>query len=857
MKSLWFWLLLFPAALLIVLATVFWFFRYDLADDVLDAALSASGIDDFSYRIEQIESSGLVLSGLRLRDQITFSRITLDLSKRRLVVDRPVVRADVRAGEAPFVEKLLGSSGQNESGSLDLSWLLALVPEEVYTLEIRDGTLELNTDEGRLFSRFGGEALAKGLAFQRASFTLSDLEQERYGALKGGLSLVVEAETIDLLWDFTSFEGSDLPSSAGRFSVRSEAGMPVGNLSFTVQKGAYAGELEGSLSLAVDRQENESYLAETLVRAAQERAAVRLDLVNSLTLPGERRLNLSLGGELRFEAGAQQQALAFRLMQPFSASTQKAEAFSPYLSGPALMMLDSGPVLRLAENAENQWGFRLDQEAGLSLDLATSKNDLFETQRLSVPLSVTELAAEFDSNSGQVEKLVLQLQQKPVTLKLRNIGNLDLGDSVFEARVEGTDVSLMHRLQDGMLNPLSPELEEVVFSAVETRIAGALGPEPTLKKFEIRAGVKPTVVLEGQALQMPLAAVFEAQEENGKLGLSGSVSELTSAEPVEVARWSGQADPVSGKWRMEVRAASSSLSKEWLGAEGLGLIALLPESESLEKLAGEYDLQVSLEGEAGAYTGFADLDLMLNQFSYGGQSFSGFRLDGTLSRFEPPIFPLGQSVRIDKLDVSGIPLGPLSARFGLFGSGQPALVLEEVTLKAADGQLSVRPVTVRLGQVETMVELLVEAVDLRTVFDLVGREHLDGTGTLSGMIPVHRLGDAFAIDNAVLASDGPGRLSLRSEAVKQALGGGGEQVELLLKALQDFRYSSLRLVLNKPMKEDQAAVLTLELKGSNPDVLDGYPFAININLETRVEPLLEAFLLGQSVSQGLLQQLAR
>ena len=66
---------------------------------------------------------------------------------------------------------------------------------------------------------------------------------------------------------------------------------------------------------------------------------------------------------------------------------------------------------------------------------------------------------------------------------------------------------------------------------------------------------------------------------------------------------------------------------------------------------------------------------------------------------------------------------------------------------------------------------------------------------------------------------------------------GGEQVALLLQALENFQYESLSLGLEK--QADGSAKATLSILGKNPDVLDGHPFAVNIDLSGNFDSLFE------------------
>ena len=45
--------------------------------------------------------------------------------------------------------------------------------------------------------------------------------------------------------------------------------------------------------------------------------------------------------------------------------------------------------------------------------------------------------------------------------------------------------------------------------------------------------------------------------------------------------------------------------------------------------------------------------------------------------------------------------------------------------------------------------------------------------------------------------------------------------------------------------------------GSNPEVLDGHPFDINLNLETDLAPLLDALGAGQRLSEELMERIRK
>ncbi len=116
-------------------------------------------------------------------------------------------------------------------------------------------------------------------------------------------------------------------------------------------------------------------------------------------------------------------------------------------------------------------------------------------------------------------------------------------------------------------------------------------------------------------------------------------------------------------------------------------------------------------------------------------------------------------------------------------------------------------------------------------------------------------GETVTIANGRLAAEAPGTLRFLSEGAGQALAAAGESADLMLRALEDFRYDELSLAIDKPAAA--AARLTLVLLGHNPNVLDGYPFRFNINLEGDTDRLVAALSQAYNLSNRVLPQFWR
>ncbi len=225
---------------------------------------------------------------------------------------------------------------------------------------------------------------------------------------------------------------------------------------------------------------------------------------------------------------------------------------------------------------------------------------------------------------------------------------------------------------------------------------------------------------------------------------------------------------------------------------------------------------------------------------------SHISLDGLL----PPSTRPGQEIAVRRVDPA-LPLEDVAVRFRVEPAALPRLRIEAAGAKFAGGRLSLAETLFDPARPRNDFTIAVEDIDLGLLLGLLKMEDLSGTGRLSGAIPVTLAGGAVTIENGRLAAREPGVLRVRSQAAAAALGGAGEQVALMLSALEDFHYEALSATLDMAAGGDAATMI--RMKGNNPAVLDGYPFAINVGLSGNLARILEALRQGAAMSTGLVR----
>jgi hypothetical protein len=220
-----------------------------------------------------------------------------------------------------------------------------------------------------------------------------------------------------------------------------------------------------------------------------------------------------------------------------------------------------------------------------------------------------------------------------------------------------------------------------------------------------------------------------------------------------------------------------------------------------------------------------------------GTSVEGLTADIRLDQIIPPRTPAGQTIRIKRIE-AGVALNDLLLQFALIEgttAAIPAVQIDTFRTAFAGGILSIAPTVLDSEAGASQSTIKVELVDLAALLSAVGLENISGTGRLSGVIPVSTEGAAVGISGGRLAASEPGVLRIRSEAAKKALAQGGAEVTLMLSALEDFRYETLTLEIEKETTGEGRVIL--RTRGQNPAVRDGQPFVINLTLSGNVDGL--------------------
>jgi hypothetical protein len=264
--------------------------------------------------------------------------------------------------------------------------------------------------------------------------------------------------------------------------------------------------------------------------------------------------------------------------------------------------------------------------------------------------------------------------------------------------------------------------------------------------------------------------------------------------------------------------------------------------------------QLALRGALGWGAGRdlrANLDLLVEDLAFSSGPARFAEINGVIAfdRLAPLSTPPGQQLAIGLVDI-GLPLTNGLLTFDL-ERGQ--LVVEQLGWQLAEGRIRAAPFTIGSGPMRFATTLTAERLNLDEIFALAQLDGLSGEGTMHGTLPITIAGSEAVIAHGELVSDGPGWVRYRPAQPPAALEAGGENVNLLLQALENFRYKDLRLTIDG--RTDGEMDVRLHIAGANPDLYDGYPIEFNLNLEGALANVLRQGLAGYQIPERIREQM--
>lgn len=231
---------------------------------------------------------------------------------------------------------------------------------------------------------------------------------------------------------------------------------------------------------------------------------------------------------------------------------------------------------------------------------------------------------------------------------------------------------------------------------------------------------------------------------------------------------------------------------------------------------------------------------------------TGLRGIVELDRLHPPRTPEPQRIEAKSIDL-GLRIEAPALQFAIksLESGAVGIHVLDAGGRIIEGTVAVRDWLLDPTAKVYEPALQVEGVSLGQLFEQLDIEGLEGSGRVSGTIPMTIAPAGIAVrDGRLRGVDGT--LRYRSERAGEKLADTDPLVELMVRALEDFRYQRIEIGVSRELAGDSA--IDIHMQGHNPDVLEGHPFDFNITLSGDLQPLFEALVRGRKLTDELIER---
>ena len=144
----------------------------------------------------------------------------------------------------------------------------------------------------------------------------------------------------------------------------------------------------------------------------------------------------------------------------------------------------------------------------------------------------------------------------------------------------------------------------------------------------------------------------------------------------------------------------------------------------------------------------------------------------------------------------------------------------------------------------------VSDLQLQQLLELTAYDAIGGTGTISGLLPLDISRAGITMERGMLAARAPGGVFRYHTEI---VAGTNPAMVQVIEALKNYKYSIFQV--EADYLENGDLVLAMELRGSNPDLQQGRPIHLNLNVTDNIPTLLRSLQAGRVVADSVSKKL--
>lgn len=183
----------------------------------------------------------------------------------------------------------------------------------------------------------------------------------------------------------------------------------------------------------------------------------------------------------------------------------------------------------------------------------------------------------------------------------------------------------------------------------------------------------------------------------------------------------------------------------------------------------------------------------------------------------------------------------------------PTIDVRDFRCEMFGGSVSSRGPVVDLAKPPVRMTLVLRNLDLAKILSVEQQKGLQGTGIVSGMLPVTVTSGGISVKDGVIEAQPPGgiiRYASTPESSK-VISEADSELHLVSEALNNFHYAVLRI----GVKYGETGILDLNarLEGRNPDLANVPPIHFNLTVQEHIPTLLKSLRVVDDI-QGTIEK---
>lgn len=210
--------------------------------------------------------------------------------------------------------------------------------------------------------------------------------------------------------------------------------------------------------------------------------------------------------------------------------------------------------------------------------------------------------------------------------------------------------------------------------------------------------------------------------------------------------------------------------------------------------------------------------------------------DNILSSYSGDIFDGHLELKSSHISVGAIEINKTLMQSNWQLWPNPKFSALNIDLNLFDGKLSVHDGTFKIGQNKSnKINFDVKHVSMDSLAKNLGYDELSMSGYLNGTIPIIFSSSGIEVQKGYLTAQ-QGKLVYDSQLTDQT----NDYLKQTFEVLKNYQYTSLEAFADQKSGGD--LILTVNLKGKNPDFMNGRAVDLNLTIEEHLPSLIKAII---------------